>query len=115
MTGVLFYKLKDWSKAVQLGKSIAWEGDDDKEYFEITGVLTYAPPPIQEQTGESMVTMLVLTIWADTPEQGMELWQKYIAGAERCFVLSWSPSHVDAVNVPSSDGYPKVRYQTKPF
>jgi FAD binding domain len=115
MSGMLFYKLQDWPKAIKLGKSIALEGDDDKECLEITGIITYAPPPIQEQTGESMVTMLAIMIWADTPEQGRALWQKYIAGAEGCLVPPGSPSLVDAVNVPNSDPYPNARYQTQVF
>ena len=117
MSGVLFYKLTDWTKAMELGKSIALEGDDeDKKYFELTGVLTYAPPPIQEQTGETMVTLLAIMVWTDDPKQGMELWQKYIANAEGCLVPPEPPTLVENVlQVPSSDGYPKARYQTQVF
>jgi hypothetical protein len=62
-----------------------------------------------------MVAMLAIMIWADSLEQGTALWQKYIAGAEGCLVPPGSPSLVDAVNVPNSDPYPKVRYQTQVF
>ncbi|CAB9526131.1 FAD binding domain [Seminavis robusta] len=116
MSGTLFYKLTDWPKAFDLAKTIHKDGNDA---IEITGVMTYAPPAVQDATGESMVTLLGLMIWGDTPEESWELWKRYSSTAEGLLVPpDEMPTQLEAENVPAffKDLYPSsTRYQTQVF
>ncbi|CAB9522092.1 bridge enzyme-like [Seminavis robusta] len=116
MSGTLFYKLTDWPKAFDLAKTIHKDGNDA---IEITSVMTYAPPAVQEATGESMVTLLGLMIWGDTPEESWELWKRYGSTAEGLLVPPEEmPTQLEAENVPAffKDLYPSsTRYQTQVF
>ena len=118
--GTIWYRLDDWQKALAVASNITLNGDQDAESMETTVILTYAPPLVQETTGVAMVAMVSLMIWAETPDEGLQLWNKYTAGImgddDRMLLPLEAPTLVDAADVPSSDSYPRnARYQTQVF
>lgn len=120
LTGALLFDLNKWRNALQVGMNIAYHSaDDDAQAIEVTIILQHAPESISARFQVGMVACVSLTIWAETEQQGRELWNKHaVPHASETLMPLEDPSHCQPQNLPAliSQNYPPgTRYQSEVF
>jgi len=118
MNGAIFFDIKDWTKAFDVLRCIEVSDEPNAEAIEAACVLTYSPPPLAEATGVQVMCILGIAIYADTPEQGLEIWKTHTKNIEGSLLPVEDPKHMPVEDMPAtySAFYPKgARYVVQGF
>jgi hypothetical protein len=114
LTGALIYSLADYRKAIRVALDIQFRGDHrTAAKVETTLVMKESWPDLAASTGARQCMIVSLAIWADTEEEGREIWRQYTSGCGETLVpvevpQLVSPEEIPAMlgpNYPSGDRY----------
>jgi hypothetical protein len=111
--------MNDWRKALDTGLSITQSSDPDAIDVEVTVVLAHAGSDLPSPSG--MVAIVSLMIWAETPEDGIKIWEKFtktiLDNSNHYLIVPLKqPTLVAATDVTkgSADSYPPgARFKTQ--
>lgn len=74
---MFMFKISDWKKVLMMHRDIQHRGDDDVCDIESNMVMSYAPPPVAEATGEAKLASLAFLVFGDSEGEARALLDKY--------------------------------------
>jgi hypothetical protein len=117
LTGALIYRLADYRQAIRVALDIQFRGEHrTARKVETTVVMKESWPELVTSTGSQQCMIVSLAIWADTEEEGRNLWKQYTSDCGETLVPVEAPRLVSPEEIPAMLGssYPSGdRYEVQ--